>query len=380
MRMLNVVLRTVMLLVMCTATPWAFAEAAATKAPANNVQTSAPNKNAQAKPLSTAADSKEYVLGAGDLLRISVYGSPDMLTEARLSAYGVITFPLVGEVALGGLSAKAAENAIAELLEKNGYLKKAQVNVLVTQYQSQTVSVLGDVYKPGKYALEKPSKLSDVLALAGGATPNGSDIVTLIRTESGKTVKKELDLRDLIAKGDATNNPKIMGDDIVYVNAREVSVLGQVNRPGKYSVTSGVRTVLDFISQAGGVAAGGADNIIVLTKRNGVTEKREIDVDQLYRSGDASVNFELASGDSIYVPRVSVFYIYGEVQRPGSFRLERNMSVAQALSTGGGLSARGTERGIKIKRNIQGKLQTIDAKSGDLIQADDVVFVGESLF
>lgn len=333
-----------------------------------------------AKSSNVSSESKDYTLGAGDLLRISVYGSPDMLTEARLSAGGVITFPLLGEIALGGLSAKSAENKIADLLEKNGYLKKAQVNVLVTQYQSQSVSILGDVYKPGKYALDKPSKLSEVIALAGGATPNGSDIVTLIRTEAGKSSKRDIDMRDLIAKGDSTHNPNILAGDIVYVNAREVSVLGQVNRPGKYSVTSGVRTVLDFISQAGGVAVSGADKVIVLAKRQGKYERHEVDIDQLYRSGDTSSNFELASGDSIYVPRASMFYIYGEVQRPGSFRLERNMTLAQALSTGGGLSARGTERGIKIKRNINGTLKMIEAKSEELIQADDVIFVDERLF
>ncbi|HYN53801.1 MAG TPA: SLBB domain-containing protein, partial [Methylotenera sp.] len=90
--------------------------------------------------------------------------------------------------------------------------------------------------------------------------------------------------------------------------------------------------------------------------------------------------FELADGDSIYVPRTPVFYIYGEVQRPGAFKLERDMSLAQALSTGGGLSARGTERGIKIKRQVNGSLKTLNANAGDMLQADDVVYVGESLF
>jgi polysaccharide biosynthesis/export protein len=328
----------------------------------------------------TESANRDYVLGAGDFVRISVYGSPDLLTEARISAAGTITFPLLGEVALGGLSPKLSEAKLAEQLEKGGYIKKAQVNLIVLQYQSQYVSVLGDVFKPGKVALDRPSKLSDVLAMAGGATPNGSDVVTLIRTQAGKTVKKDYDLRDLIAKADATHNPQVMGDDIVYVNAREVSVLGQVNRPGKYSITGGVRTVLDFLSQAGGVAGNGADTLIVMTKRNGQMTKLELDVDQLYRAGELSNNIELSNGDSIYVPRVPMFYIYGEVQRPGAFRLERNMNVAQALSTGGGLSVRGTERGIKIKRNIKGELKTLDAKAGDVLQTNDIVFVGESLF
>lgn len=334
-----------------------------------------------AEPENATMEAKrDYILGSGDMVRISVYGSPDLLTEARLSAVGSINFALIGEVILGGLSPQMAEKKLADLLEKGGFVVKAQVNVVVLQYQSQFISVLGDVYKPGKYPLDRPSTLSDVLAMAGGTTPNGSDMITLIRIKEGKTTKQTYDLRDLVSKADPASNPPLMGEDILYVNAREVSVLGQVNRPGKYSVASGVRTVIDFISQAGGVSAGGADNIIVIIKRNGKTEKREIDIDQLYQKGDTSVNFELADGDSIYVPRTPVFYIYGEVQRPGAFRLERNMNIAQALSTGGGLSQRGTERGIKIKRNIDGKLKTLNADSGDLLKADDIIVVSESLF
>lgn len=326
------------------------------------------------------ANNRDYILGAGDLVKISVYGSPDLLTEARLTANGSITFPLIGEIVLGGTSPAISEKKIAEQLEKGGFVKKAQVNLVVLQFQSQFVSVLGDVYKPGKYSLDRPSTLSDVLAMAGGATPNGSDMITLISNKDGKTTKQEFDLRDLISNANPTSNPKVMHDDIVYVNGREVSVLGQVNRPGKYSVASGVRTVLDFLSQAGGVSASGADTIIVMTKRDGKSIKQEIDVDQLYRKGDTSFNVELADGDSIYVPRTPVFYIYGEVQRPGAFRLERNMNVAQALSTGGGLSQRGTERGLKVKRNIAGTLKTFEVKSGDMLQADDILYVSESLF
>ena len=333
-----------------------------------------------AEDTKSTANSKDYILGAGDLVKISVYGSPDLLTEARLTAAGSITFPLIGEVILGGASPAVSEKKIADALENGGFVKKAQVNLVVVQFQSQFVSVLGDVYKPGKYPLDRPSTLSDLLAMAGGSTPNGSDMITLIRNKDGKTTKQEFDLRDLISNANPASNPKLMHDDIVYVNGREVSVLGQVNRPGKYSVASGVRTVLDFLSQAGGVSAAGADNIIVMAKRNGTLVKQEIDVDQLYRKGDTSFNFELTDGDSIYVPRTPVFYIYGEVQRPGAFRLERNMNVAQALSTGGGLSQRGTERGLKVKRNVEGTLKTLDVKSGDVLQADDILYVSESLF
>jgi polysaccharide export outer membrane protein len=76
-----------------------------------------------------------------------------------------------------------------------------------------------------------------------------------------------------------------------------------------------------------------------------------------------------------------MFYIYGEVQRPGSFRLEQGMSVVQALSMGGGVTSRGTQRGIKIlRRDANGEMQELDTQPADLVKKDDVIYVKESLF
>jgi polysaccharide export outer membrane protein len=101
----------------------------------------------------------------------------------------------------------------------------------------------------------------------------------------------------------------------------------------------------------------------------------------MMRGGDLTRDLELAGNDVLFVERAPRFYIYGEVQRAGPFKLERGMTVLQALSTGGGLTARGTERGIRIKRrDASGKLQVLDAKHDDLVQVDDVVYVKESLF
>jgi polysaccharide export outer membrane protein len=99
------------------------------------------------------------------------------------------------------------------------------------------------------------------------------------------------------------------------------------------------------------------------------------------RSGDMKANFDIQGGDTIYVQRAPVFYIYGEVQKAGSYRLEQNMSVMQALSVGGGVTPRGTERGLKIhRRNGDGKIVRVEAQPTDLVQADDVIYVRESLF
>ena len=81
------------------------------------------------------------------------------------------------------------------------------------------------------------------------------------------------------------------------------------------------------------------------------------------------------------MPRAPLFYIYGEVQRPGAFRLEKDMTVMQALSVGGGLTARGTEKGIRVnRRGADGKVSTLESTLTDTVMENDVIFVRESWF
>lgn len=140
-------------------------------------------------------------------------------------------------------------------------------------------------------------------------------------------------------------------------------------------------SLTDILASAGGVAPDGGDMITLIRTRDGKTTKETIDLVDMVRSADLNRNLELTSNDVVFVERAPRFYIYGEVQRAGFFRLERQMTVLQALSAGGGLSPRGTERGIRIKRrDTEGKLEDIKAKMDDVLQVDDVVFVKESLF
>jgi len=324
-----------------------------------------------------AAEDTNYILGSGDVLKITVYNNPDLTLETRITENGTISFPLLGEIKLSGMTAPAAESKLAELLENGRFLKKPQINILVVQFQSKMISVLGSVYKPGRYPLDRATNLTDLLALVGGATPDGSDLITI----TSKSGKNEYDLRSIIDKADGSQNISLVGGEIVYVHARDISVMGQVNRPGKYSVVGGVRTVADFLGVAGGVNPSGSDIVTVTTFRDGKLYRFEVDVDSLYRTGNNSENIELSSGDSVYVPRAPMFYIYGEVQRPGSFRIERNMTVIQALAQGGGLTARGTHRNIKLhRRNANGVIEKISPELTDPVLQDDVLYVKESLF
>ena len=239
----------------------------------------------------------EMVLGGGDVVRISVFGNPDLAVETRVSESGFVTMPLVGQVGVAGMSTAAAESKIAAMLERGGFVKKPQVNLLITALTSQQVSVLGQVNRAGRYPIDGRRSVLDLLALAGGIGVDGGDVVTVIRRRDGKVVKDQLDTSELMRNADMTSNVDVQGGDIIMVE----------------------------------------------------------------RS-----------------PR---FYIYGEVQRPGVLRLERQMTVLQALSAGGGLTPRGTERGLRVKRRDEsGKLQTIDVRGDDLLKPNDVVYVKESLF
>ena len=134
------------------------------------------------------------MLGPGDVLKISVYGNPDLTTEARVSDAGAITFPLLGPVAIGGMTAAEAEKKVAGQLVSGGFLKKAEVTILITQIQNQQISILGQVLRPGRYPIEGKRSIFDMLSLAGGIAPDGGDTISLIRKRNRETTKEIIDV------------------------------------------------------------------------------------------------------------------------------------------------------------------------------------------
>jgi polysaccharide export outer membrane protein len=136
-----------------------------------------------------------------------------------------------------------------------------------------------------------------------------------------------------------------------------------------------------MIAAAGGVLPGGADVVTLVGTRNGQSIKLDIDMPAILQSGKAELDIAVENGDIIYVDRAPSAYIYGEIQRPGIFRLERGMTLMQALAQSGGLTARGTQRGIKVhRRDAKGTVNIIEINMNDPVLRDDVIYVKESLF
>ena len=186
-------------------------------------------------------------------------------------------------------------------------------------------------------------------------------------------------IADRLASGKFVVSPEVQLS-VATVNSRQVSVLGNVAKPGRYPIDSINRRVSDFVAAAGGMAAAGADTVTVVQVRNGQETKTDVDLAQMFRNGNLAANLELAPGDTIYVHRAPMIYVYGEVNKAGAYRLEPHMTVMQAIALGGGINTRGTERGVKIHRREGNGVNKIDARLTDEVRVDDVIYVKESIF
>ena len=160
-----------------------------------------------------------------------------------------------------------------------------------------------------------------------------------------------------------------------------VSVLGEVRLPGRYQVSANT-TIFQLLAQAGGVNTTSADVIyLIRADAAGNQTRTPINLKGYNDAAAALPTQKFKGGDSVFVPRADQYYIYGEVTQPNQYRLEPGMTVLQAIARAGGITPRGSDRRIDIKRKgPDGREQTIRAQQGDTVQADDVIHVKESIF
>jgi polysaccharide export outer membrane protein len=254
--------------------------------------------HAQAQAQPQAGSPNEYRLGSGDVVRISVFQNPELTLETRVTEAGLISYPLLGNVRIGGQSVTAAEKLIADGLRNGNFVKNPQVTLVVMQ-----------------------------------------------------------------------------------VRGNQASVLGQVNRPGRYPLEVADMRLTDLLALAGGTAQGGTDTVVLTGTRNGQPFRTLVDLPALFAPGGQAQDLKIQNGDTLWVDRQPLVYVYGQVQRPGAMRLERGMTLMQALAAGGGLNLRGTEKGIRVHRKTEGgPVQVVELKMDEPVREGDVVFVPESLF
>jgi polysaccharide export outer membrane protein len=190
----------------------------------------------------------------------------------------------------------------------------------------------------------------------------------------------ERKIAQMLKDGGFVVNPQI---NILLTQAfgNLVSVIGDVNTAGRYSLDAAGGHLSGMLAAAGGVAGTGGDFVVVNGMRNGKPFRREVDIVKMSLGGNPAEDIELVGGDTLFVNRAPMFYIYGQVQKPGQFRLERGMTVIQALASGGGVTGKGTQRGIvRHRRDAGGKVKEEGVSLDDDVQDKDVIYVKESLF
>jgi polysaccharide biosynthesis/export protein len=191
-----------------------------------------------------------YLLGPGDLLKITVFKNTDLSLDVRVSDSGSIGYPLVGAVPVGGLTLDAAEKKIAKMLQDGGFVVNPQISILLTQGFNDLVSVIGEVNKSGRYSTEQSGgHLSGMLASAGGISPAGSEVVTVTGERNGKPFRREVDIVKMSSSGNAADDIELLGGDTVFVKKQPLFyIYGQVQKPDQYPLQSGM-TVMQALAE-----------------------------------------------------------------------------------------------------------------------------------
>ncbi len=270
----------------------------------------APAQLAAPTPQSVApVFNSTYKVGASDVLSIKVFDEDALTNKFVVDSDGTITFPLIGRVEVAGKTTREVEEHLTKLLQPD-YVRRAQVSVEIATYRSRSIYVLGEVRTPGRYNIEGPMTLLEVIANAGSTTPAASNTIIVQRYKDGLAA--------------AVSAPLASGD----------SRWAEVTR---------------------------------------------IDLDEL-REGKLSANLLLQDSDMIIVPAAERYYVSGFVKTPGSFVLRPGMTVRQAVAEAGGLTERGSTRGMKIIRKDKGgKEVEVDAQMSDLVRPNDTIRVRQRL-
>jgi polysaccharide export outer membrane protein len=202
-------------------------------------------------------ESEEYQIGPEDVLELGVFELDQLNRTVRVESDGNVILPLIGAVNVRGLSARQAADRVAGRL-RNGFVDDPQVTVLIKEYHSRKVSLLGAVSRPAAYPLVGQRNLLQLLTEAGGLSTEAGGVLYIFRQlPGGKNARLTVPLNELLIQGDPLWNIGLLPGDVVSVPPEEaisVSVVGAVNSPGVYKLPVGQgATLLRLIALSGGL-------------------------------------------------------------------------------------------------------------------------------
>jgi len=292
------------------------------------------------------ARGQGYEIGSGDVLHIEVVGRPEMTDDFRVDVEGMINYWEVGKVMASGHTPSDLERKLTTLLVAGRFMRRPQVKVTIAEYASQKVYVAGEVQRQGYYALKADRSLRGFLSDVPFAAGAGHEVI-VIRPGAGTPAQTAAD-------DEAASGMPPAGEGGDPEDASEEQPEGAPPPPAPIEIPG----------------------LPPIDPSNEVTRVNLLEL----QVGGAERDIVLQSGDTLFVPRAAQVYVLGAVQRPGAFRYEPGMTVLQALTLAGGVSARGSEGRTKVIRIVDGKKVERKVKTSDTLQPEDRLEVPERFF
>jgi polysaccharide export outer membrane protein len=299
----NIVCTLSILCLMVASSDWLFARDTAKQNAKSIVQQPSGNATAVSQAALGSESEPQVRVGPGDLLGVSVFDTPELTQTIRVNELGDASFALIGHLHVGDLTTDEARDALAHKLVDGHFLVNPQVSVLIQEYGTQGVSVLGEVQKPGVYPVLGNRTLLDIISQAGGTTMYAGSSITVKRNSDGRLITIPLTIN---AANTLISDVRLQpGDKVIIPRASLVYVLGEVGRPGGFLMQNGGRmTVLEAVALAGGqtsTASIGHARLIHKTD-SGYTDTH-IPLKKIMNGQEPDT--ELQANDILYVPNSS---------------------------------------------------------------------------
>ena len=254
-------------------------------------------------PVVLPKDFSQLRIEPGDLLSVNVYDTPELTDAYRVGADGNLTIPLCGKIKVQGLTPTEAANVVQTTLKDDQILVRPQVNIDVQQYAGESVTVLGEVANPGRITVIAPTKLSDILAEAGGTTPLAGSRIKIRHDADASAPDTEVQYSR--SGGDRQSGDILMrpGDTVIVPRAGIVYVLGAVFHPGGYLMQEdGKLNVAQALAVAGGTLLQAKTSGLRVIRRNpdGTVLDFSLSYDGI--AAGTQVPLPLQPQDIVYVP------------------------------------------------------------------------------
>ena len=252
----------------------------------------------------TISDQSAVTIGPGDLLDLTVFNVPELILKVRVDSSGIVNLPLLGDLKLAGLTVRDAQLLIARELVKRQMVKKPEVSLLIEEFATQGITVVGEVNTPGIYPLMGPHKLYDAISAAGGLTAKAGRTVTIRHAvDSAHPEVITLSPSETIDEADVTIYPD---DTVIVSKAGVVYVLGEVIKPGAFLMENNTSvSLLKSIALAQGTTKlASLKHVLIFRNSPEGTVKYEVSLDKIYHGKTSDP--QLHAEDIVFVPLSNV--------------------------------------------------------------------------